>query len=354
MNKIVQIVLINVQYHKKLVINLTNGFNAITGNNNKGKSTIIRALNWVLTNSPRGDWMRKRTKTDKTLTSTVKVIFDDKQVVKRVKGKDVNYYVVNGEEFHDFSRTGIPKEVLEVFGLDERLAKTIGVTANIDMQDEQPFLVYDKTTTKAVAINLLTGANDIEDTIKSYNKDRLECSRNIGFNNKIIKENREQLNKYKILDDIDLEPIDKKMDRLIGMNMDLKNLLSLKGEYREYTKTIKEYSVLNEMYKDILAVEKDIDVLESLDVDLVRLTTFSDRLSEIGTLEQPPEVDFDDLLDKVQVLDKKGLKVLDLQSLKFEYAEHTREIKDTKGLKDKLYKQFKGKMCPTCNGKGKL
>lgn len=354
MNKIVQIVLINFQYHKKLVINIEKGFNCITGNNNKGKSSVIRAINWVITNSPRGDWMRKRTKKNTTLTTTVKIIFDDGTVVKRVKGKDKNYYVVNGKEFHDFTRTGIPKDIMDVFALDAKMIEAIDVHPNIDMQDDEPFLVYDKTTTKAVAINLITGASVIEDSIKSYNKDRLEHSRDITYNNKVIKETKESLKRYDVLKDVNLKPVKKKIAKLQKHCEKIEKLKQLKNEYTDYSNTIKEYSAISVVYKDILQVEHEVDDLIQMQPIYDRLVIFKARLIQYDHVRTPPAIDFDKIQDDVQVIDKIDVELSKLIKLRDSYIEHNMDCqiseKQIKQLKQELDK-YNNSKCPLCGNK---
>jgi len=57
--KIAKIKLKNFQCHKNLTMNLTTGMTSLMGKNNGGKSSAIRALYWIFTNSPRGDWMQR-------------------------------------------------------------------------------------------------------------------------------------------------------------------------------------------------------------------------------------------------------------------------------------------------------
>ena len=45
----------NFRSHKNTEIELSSGVNIICGDNDLGKSTILRALNWVNNNKPSGD-----------------------------------------------------------------------------------------------------------------------------------------------------------------------------------------------------------------------------------------------------------------------------------------------------------
>ena len=44
----------NFQSHKDSYLEFSNGINIISGKSNNGKTAILRALNWVITNRPQG------------------------------------------------------------------------------------------------------------------------------------------------------------------------------------------------------------------------------------------------------------------------------------------------------------
>ena len=85
MNQIAKLVLKNFQCHKKLTINFDTGMTCLMGENNGGKSSAIRALYWILTNSPRGDWMQREVE-GKLLTAEAYVTFTDGVTLGRIKG----------------------------------------------------------------------------------------------------------------------------------------------------------------------------------------------------------------------------------------------------------------------------
>lgn len=100
------------QRHKKLELRLDAGVTTIVGPTNRGKSSILRALRWVLLNeAPKGrivHWDRKRA------TVTVSV---DRRSVKRTRGvRGQNYYYLDGDKHTAFGKE-VPQDVAQVFNV---------------------------------------------------------------------------------------------------------------------------------------------------------------------------------------------------------------------------------------------
>jgi DNA repair exonuclease SbcCD ATPase subunit len=97
--------LINFQGHKSSSLEFSPGVNVILGSSDSGKSSIFRALLWVLTNRPSGSAFRR---TSSKLTSVT--VESDKGKVTRKKSDTKNLYAV--------VETGKDRLVLKAFGQD--------------------------------------------------------------------------------------------------------------------------------------------------------------------------------------------------------------------------------------------
>ena len=95
------------QKHKDTTLEFANGLNVICGESHNGKSAIIKAILWVLTNKPSGTAFR-RIGHDGEDTS-VKVTFNDGSV-ERVRGDKRSCYIYGNEEFKAV-RTDVPSEI---------------------------------------------------------------------------------------------------------------------------------------------------------------------------------------------------------------------------------------------------
>ena len=77
----------NFQSHKKTILRLHSGMNAIIGDSDVGKSSIIRAATLVLANKPSGDSFQSNF-TDKDTVVEIKLNDDEGTTITRIKGKD--------------------------------------------------------------------------------------------------------------------------------------------------------------------------------------------------------------------------------------------------------------------------
>lgn len=233
-----KIILKNFQIHKKFVFIPDEYFNIITGVNDGGKSSIIRAIFWVYYNSPSGDWMR-REKNGKVFTTSVKIIYED-DVIERIKGENKNIYKLNGESYSNFGYS-IPDPVQEALKVHSLKVGNAKLYPHIAMQDDHLFLVYEPNTLKASVINMLTGAEILQKAIKEFNKEKLGCTKTIN----ILKEDIDNLKvDYKDLAYIKdakkrLTNIFNKRKKLIKTLEKIENLQKIKQNLSKYRKTLK-------------------------------------------------------------------------------------------------------------------
>lgn len=113
----------NFQKHKKFKLNFGR-VTTIVGPSDKGKSALIRALVWVMTNKPGGtDFISHGAD-----TAGAKLEFDNSSV-SRKKGKAGNTYSLDGEVFKAFGHH-TPKEVAEPLNIRD---------INLQQQHDSPF-----------------------------------------------------------------------------------------------------------------------------------------------------------------------------------------------------------------------
>lgn len=104
--------IINFQSHLDTHIEFDEGVNLIVGDSDCGKSAIIRAMNWVISNRPLGDGFL-RDGSDNTLVH----LKTDSGFVERCKGQE-NVYSLNGNTFEAFG-SSVPKEIVDFLNLSD-------------------------------------------------------------------------------------------------------------------------------------------------------------------------------------------------------------------------------------------
>lgn len=163
----------NFQSHQGNRLVLSPGINALTGDSDNGKSAVLRALLWCVTNSPSGDaYVSDWAKTPKGKVKAgeaCQVIVgsnpgDGKRSVCRVKADDFNGYKLydGGDDCQEFSalRTDVPQAVQDAFNLG---------AVNIQRQMDAPFLIAETPGEAARIINGLVNLSVIDEALAAAN-----------------------------------------------------------------------------------------------------------------------------------------------------------------------------------------
>lgn len=173
----------NFQSHENSQLELTPGINTLVGDSDCGKSAVMRAILWAITNSPQGDaYVSDWTKTPKgkqMAGASTSVVIDTAPV--RGEGKfsvircrrtspDFNgYEVFDGSDAVQFEalRTDVPSEVSRCFNIGP---------VNIQRQMDPPFLIASTPGEAARFINQLVNLTDIDEAQTEINSLGRSCS----------------------------------------------------------------------------------------------------------------------------------------------------------------------------------
>lgn len=152
---ILSILLKNFQSHSSKKLELTPGTNIITGSSDTGKSAIIRAVEWLRTNRPRGTSFIRNGQDEARV-----VIRTEKGKVKRFRTKTENGYEVNNERLVAVG-TGVPPSVFDVLGLSD---------INVQMQHDPPFLLTQSPGEIGKALNQYADLSEVDSILQELNK----------------------------------------------------------------------------------------------------------------------------------------------------------------------------------------
>lgn len=152
----------NFQSHKHTELLFSDGFTCIVGKTRSGKSSVVRALQFLLYDTWSTSFIRKK-KTSVTVTA----LLSTGVTVARSKGEKVNRIVVtqpDGTEqvFENFGVASPPavKALLQVSPV--RIDHDTAVDVNIADQDEPAFLLSESAPMKTKYLNRLTGAHILD------------------------------------------------------------------------------------------------------------------------------------------------------------------------------------------------
>ena len=111
---IASIRLINWEGHRNSYIVFSEKTNGIIGSSDCGKSSIMKAMSWVLTNRPLGDSFRSTWGGD----TIIEVVTTDGHTVRRVQTNNANKYFVDNLELKAFG-TNVPDEVIQCLNMSD-------------------------------------------------------------------------------------------------------------------------------------------------------------------------------------------------------------------------------------------
>ncbi|GIM47164.1 hypothetical protein DNHGIG_27130 [Collibacillus ludicampi] len=172
MKTIKKIIIENFQSHEYSELEFDNGLNVIIGASDQGKSSVIRALRWVLYNEPRGaDFIRVGANHVR-----VTIYMNDGFIVTRERTPSKNRYIVTSpdgdEQIYEGFGNSVPQEVITAHGvekimLDEGEEKML----HLGMQLDGPFLLSESGAVKAKAIGRLNGVHIIDAAHRDTSRD---------------------------------------------------------------------------------------------------------------------------------------------------------------------------------------
>lgn len=258
MKYIRKIILKNFQSHQDTEIELNDKLNIIVGPSDSGKTAIMRAMKWALYNEPSGDYFIKEGENE----VSVSLIFSDNTQLTRYRSKTKNVYELlynNGEELRlEGFGTGVPEEIIEAIGiykinLDGKETSSI----SFGEQLEGPFLLSEKTSTRASAIGQLVGVDVIDEALREVLKD----VRTLNVTKKNIKDEIYQLNEEL-----------KTFDYLDGLKATIKDLSDIRDSLS-----------ISQKKKDKLS--KSNHTLIKLNDELYRLETIKSKLEKVDEIE---------------------------------------------------------------------
>lgn len=190
----------NYQSHKKTTLEFVPGVNVITGLSQSGKTAIIRALNWLVTNRPLGvnyfsNFAGKKGETKVQLSfEGLPDISLKKQVRINKKGEKeaapATYRM--GEDIFKGIGKNIPDVVQEAFNLSE---------INLQKQLDQPYLITSAPGEAGKVINRITKLEEVDEWVSEITTKINSANKEGGVLEGQLRDKKGQLEEYKDLPD---------------------------------------------------------------------------------------------------------------------------------------------------------
>ena len=198
----------NFQIHKNSEIRFNPGVNVITGQSDNGKSSIVRALSWLVFNKGFSiEEVRTRGVNPKEFTSVS--IEVDNHIISRMRNKDVNKYILDNTE-----------EKAIGFDVPDSIQNVLCMTnVNIQSQMDPPFLLSSTPGEIAKTFNSLAGLGDIDKSSSSIKGMILNTRSEISSLESQVNRLNLELQKY-----ADLPKIETIIDMLVSTEEGVQNI----------------------------------------------------------------------------------------------------------------------------------
>jgi len=253
----------NFQSHEDTTLEFSSGVNCIRGISARGKTAILRALNWVVTNRPLG--FRFHSRFAKSPETEVVIGTSEGVEVRQFKTKSSAAYAVNDRVFSAMG-SGVPDAVQEALRFSEMTYQS---------QLDPPFLISEKPGEIARVFNRIMKIERVDRWISS-----LTTSINsLGSDKKRVDNHlrsvREQIESYSFLPEAE-----KMVGRVAELDASVEDCDRRIWAIRDTAAKLAENDRRLEVLEEVLGTEKSLKYGGNLLADVERIGTISSRLSE--------------------------------------------------------------------------
>lgn len=336
----------NVQSHKDSKLVFSPGINALVGTSNNGKSAVLRALMWAITNRPLGteillsNWAYdSKGKQSEEMSITVE---KENSTLIRRKTKTDNEYVLNGEVLEAI-KTDVPESVRKFFALSE---------TNIQKQQDAPFLLSQSSGKIAEYFNRIVRLDIIDKVLTNAESTRRKMKNQFETAEENEKNLQKKLEQYDWLDSVEVllekyKVVNEKCETLSDEKDDLESSVE---KFEEINK--RKFPDFSKQKKII----QDIENINSENKDLTfEIESLDESISEFENLSKKSDFDFSKEKKLIETIESMNFDKSEIEKLKediheFEYADGFVESQ-TEYIKE-LKKQLP-EICPICGARMK-
>lgn len=337
----------NFQKHKNLELDFVPGINVITGKTDTGKSSIIRALRWVLENRPSG----AKFKTKKTAPSTsvnVDVIIDN-ETITRTRSSSKNEYFFRGEAYKAMG-SDVPEPIAEFTNISP---------LNIQRQLDDHFLFQYPDSKVSKMINDVSGMEEVILALEETNRRVRKAKSDEEFICELIDEKEKDIRKLSKFDDIadevsiirkritKMEKKELKLERIRKILISTKKIKEEKLHKNIFNKVIKNYNNVIEISYQLAPKIEYVERLKK-SIDRYRLLSNEPKIkfgpidSKVKRIKEIKSL----LLKKEDSLFKLESFIKSYKTLDSKSSEISEELKELTSSLSKLKKKLK--ICPMC------
>ncbi len=251
----------NFQSHEHTVLDLSSGVNVLVGRSDAGKTAVLRAIRWVLTNEPAGLGFRSWSAGKEPVSVILTLSSGD--TIERFRTKSKNLYRINGED------VTAPKR-----SVPEPVAKLLNVgPLNMQGQFDGVFLLNSSAGQVARYLNSIVNLEDMDEAIRAIKSRVRQTQVSLDNTFEAVEEEQEKLREFRGLDELAgradaLEQIEGQLRQAWGQRQKISKvvdrLVALEAEEIPDAKPFRRrLEKLEEQQKAIETLERQRDALEA-------------------------------------------------------------------------------------------
>ncbi len=289
----------NFQSHLNSYLEFSPGINIITGSSNNGKTAIIRAVNWVISNRPQG-LSFKSSFADKK--DTCKVILEiNNQKIVREKSASINQYEV-GSSLLGTIGNDVPSEVVSAINMSD---------INIQSQFDKHFLLLDSAGEVGRTINKVVKLDNIDELISNISSKIISTNKEIDIRKKDVEKLYTDLEKFKDFDKIEIL-----VNKIIEYDTTITNNTNIINSLNHIINSLSETDIIiNNIENEYNGIEEKINVLEQNWVTYNTNIKIANDLEElIGSIKKEESKI---LLTENIVKDEETIEIFEKQVIEF-------------------------------------
>lgn len=298
----------NFQSHRDSNIEFHPGLNAIIGETNSGKTSILRGIELICENRPLGSEYIRNGESKSSNT----IVFDDGFSITRERGKTENAYDLlspDNENMHfEGFGTSVPDAIREAHGMTKIQIGDMKENINIAKQLDGPFLLKDSPQTRAYVIGFLAKTEITDDAIVQTNSDVRAKNSEFKSVSRDIDKNEEKLKEYEnieiikvLIDEISesYECLKSSYDILESIK-ESKNILSKNIERKKIQeKVIQDLAHIDKISEDIVHLERLFKTYEDISVCYNKLGSQELRKEGLDNIIKKA-LDYDSILEQIE------------------------------------------------------
>ena len=306
-------------------LDFSTGLNVIKGPSHKGKSSIVRALKWLLLNEPRGFGFFSHFRPDKEITSVSGLFSEGIRITRKRSGTDSGSYEIHrpGEKVKILKalNTGVPDEVMQITKMNE---------INLRSQDDGRFLLDDNPGARAKYLNKLVGLEVIDKTLKKVNSEVTAQNSRMAVIDEDIADLETGLQKYK-----NIEKTKKLIKTIDGMCAEVSKLSIDQQTIQDLCTSIEEAQETVHNMSEWLVVERELEAISDM---IKKYNEVSQNYTTINSIITSVERERAKIAKVTNILEAEK-DVAEIDVLLNEHKSVSSELKLISGIIDNIEKE---------------